>query len=171
MKAWREECAVFGVWGDPEAARMTYLSLYAQQHRGQESTGIVSLHEGGHISHKGMGLVGDVFKEQDLIRLEGLAAIGHNRYSTAGGSNHLNIQPLTAQLMTGPVALAHNGNIVNGDVLRAELRISGIDFSGDNGHRMSSAHVGEASIERCDRLFERCFAPIGGRLQHGFAHA
>jgi amidophosphoribosyltransferase len=77
-----------------------------------------------------MGLVGDVFKEPDLIRLEGHAAIGHNRYSTAGGSHHFNIQPLTAQLLTGPIAIAHNGNIVNGDVLRAELKKQGSIFQG-----------------------------------------
>src|ERR1044072_6843856 len=130
LKAWREECAVFGAWGDPESARMTYLGLYAQQHRGQESSGIVSLHEGIHLIHKGMGLVGDVFKEQDLLRLEGSAAIGHNRYSTAGGSHLYNIQPLTAQLMSGPIALAHNGNIVNGDVLREELKAQGSIFQG-----------------------------------------
>lgn len=130
MKAWHDECAVFGVWGDPEAARMTYLGLYAQQHRGQESSGIVSLHEGLHISHKGMGLVGEVFKEPDLIRLEGPAAIGHNRYSTTGGSHQSNIQPLTAQLLTSPIAVAHNGNVVNGDVLRADLKREGSIFQG-----------------------------------------
>jgi amidophosphoribosyltransferase len=111
---------------------MSYLGLYAQQHRGQESAGIVSLHKGEHIIHRGMGLVGDVFKEQDLIRLEGKCAIGHNRYSTAGGSHHYNVQPLTAQLLSGPVALAHNGNIVNGDVMRAELKGEGSIFQGTN---------------------------------------
>src|ERR1044072_8869603 len=89
-----EECAVFGAWGDPEASRMTYLGLYAQQHRGQESSGIVSLNDGQHIVHKGMGLVGDVFQESDLIRLVGSASIGHNRYSTTGASLQYNIQPL-----------------------------------------------------------------------------
>lgn len=121
---------MFGAWGDPEAARMTYLGLYAQQHRGQESSGIVALNNGTHVSHKGMGLVGEVFKEPDLIRLEGSAAIGHNRYSTTGGSHHFNIQPLTAQLLTGPIAVAHNGNVVNGDVLRIELKKQGSIFQG-----------------------------------------
>jgi amidophosphoribosyltransferase len=109
---------------------MTYLGLYAQQHRGQESSGIVALNEGLHLSHKGMGLVGEVFKEPDLIRLEGQAAIGHNRYSTTGGSHQYNIQPLTAQLLTSPIAIAHNGNVVNGDVLRAELKKEGSIFQG-----------------------------------------
>lgn len=132
MHSWREECAVFGAWGDPEASRMTYLGLYAQQHRGQESSGIVSLDNGVHIVHKGMGLVGDVFQESDLIRLSGNAAIGHNRYSTTGASLQYNIQPLSAHLMNGPVALAHNGNIVNADQLREELKAQGSIFQGTN---------------------------------------
>ena len=132
MHSWREECAVFGAWGDPEASRMTYLGLYAQQHRGQESSGIVSLHEGQHIVHKGMGLVGEVFQESDLIRLQGTAAIGHNRYSTTGASLQYNIQPLAAHLLNGPVALAHNGNFVNAEALRQELKAEGAIFQGTN---------------------------------------
>jgi amidophosphoribosyltransferase len=134
LNSWREECAVFGVWGDPEASRMTYLGLYAQQHRGQESTGIVSLDggHGGHHIHKGLGLVGDVFQEENLLALKGHAAIGHNRYSTTGGNLLTNAQPLTANLMTGPVALAHNGNIVNSDPLREELISKGAIFQGTN---------------------------------------
>ncbi len=134
MHSWHEECAVFGIWGDPEASRMTYLGLYAQQHRGQESSGIVSLKsEGGeHIVHRGMGLVGDVFQESDLLRLEGPAAIGHNRYSTTGGSQQDNIQPLSAHLSNGPVALAHNGNFVNAEQLRKELKAQGSIFQGTN---------------------------------------
>jgi len=127
-----DECAVFGIWGDPEASRMTYLGLYAQQHRGQESSGIVSSNEGQHVVHRGMGLVGDVFQESDLIRLTGHAAIGHNRYSTTGASQLDNIQPLSAHLLTGPIALAHNGNIVNAESLRQELKTSGAIFQGTN---------------------------------------
>lgn len=132
MHSWREECAVFGAWGDPEASRMTYLGLYAQQHRGQESSGIVSLHEGQHFLHRGMGLVGDVFKEADLNHLMGRAAIGHNRYSTTGASLQYNIQPLSAHLLNGPVALAHNGNFVNANALREELKSRGAIFQGTN---------------------------------------
>ncbi len=130
MKSFREECAVFGAWGDAEAARMTYLGLYAQQHRGQESAGIVSLSGSTLLTHKGMGLVGDVFKESDLIRLEGQAAIGHVRYSTSGESDNLNVQPLHAQLFNGPVALAHNGNLVNSDALKERLKSEGAIFQG-----------------------------------------
>lgn len=150
--SWREECAVFGVWGDPEASRMTYLGLYAQQHRGQESSGIVSLHEGQHLLKKDMGLVGDVFKESDLIRLQGMAAIGHNRYSTTGASLQYNIQPLAAHLMHGPVALAHNGNIVNANELRNQLKKEGAIFQGTNDtecllHML--AHLPSSDIITC----------------------
>jgi len=132
LKTWRDECAVFGVWGDPEAGRMAYLSLYAQQHRGQEATGIVSLHEGSHIHRKGLGLVGDVFGEEELSHLKGNASIGHNRYSTTGSNLLTNTQPLTATLRTGPVAFAHNGNIVNSNLIRHDLISQGAIFQGSN---------------------------------------
>jgi amidophosphoribosyltransferase len=110
---------------------MTYLGLYAQQHRGQESSGIVSLtKEGQHISYKGMGLVGEIFQEAELQRLEGMASIGHNRYSTTGESFQTNIQPLTASLFNGPVGIAHNGNIVNSHILKQELKQQGAIFQG-----------------------------------------
>lgn len=128
--SWKEECAVFGIWGDPEASRMTYLGLYALQHRGQESTGIVSLHDGHHIHHKGLGLVGDVYSEEDLQRLEGHAAIGHNRYSTTGANFLSNAQPLAVTLSNGPVAVAHNGNIVNAQAIREQLITKGAIFQG-----------------------------------------
>lgn len=132
LKTWREECGVFGIWNHDEAARLAYLGLYAQQHRGQESAGVVSLHEGEHIHHKGLGLVGDVFKEDDLERLKGRGAVGHVRYSTTGNNLLTNAQPLTAQLLNGPVALAHNGNFVNSAPLREKLKQSGAIFSGTN---------------------------------------
>lgn len=130
--SWREECGVFGIWNFPEAARLTYLGLYAMQHRGQESAGIVSLKNGEHIIHKGLGLVGDVFKEAELHRLEGSSAVGHVRYSTTGQNLLTNAQPLTAMLLNGPVALAHNGNIVNNEELRTELKQQGSIFHGTN---------------------------------------
>lgn len=111
---------------------MAYLGLYAQQHRGQESSGIVTLEGGRHLFHKGMGLVGDVFQAEDLDRLTGTAAIGHNRYSTTGASIDNNIQPLTAGLLSSPVAVAHNGNLVNAAELRARLQKDGAIFHGTN---------------------------------------
>lgn len=111
---------------------MAYLGLYAQQHRGQESAGIVSLNQGKQIAHKGMGLVGDVFPAESLDRLEGTAAIGHTRYSTTGASSQLNIQPLTADLFSGPVAVAHNGNLVNAHEIRQKLQEQGAIFHATN---------------------------------------
>jgi amidophosphoribosyltransferase len=123
-----EECAVMGVYGHPEAANMVYLGLYALQHRGQESSGIVSSDSKGLISHRAMGLVADVFKEDVIKRLEGQNAIGHNRYSTQGQSHLKNAQPFVVEYSQGPIAIAHNGNLVNGALLRDELERAGSIF-------------------------------------------
>src|SRR5919109_1019133 len=123
-----EECAVMGVYGHPEAANMVYLGLYALQHRGQESCGIVSSDGKGLISHRQMGLVADVFKEDVIKRLEGSKAIGHNRYSTTGQSHLKNAQPFVVEYSQGPIAISHNGNLVNGALLRDELEQSGSIF-------------------------------------------
>ena len=124
----RDECAVVGVYGHPEAANMVYLGLYALQHRGQESSGIVSSDSGALISHRQMGLVADVFKEDIIKRLKGSSAIGHNRYSTSGQSHLKNAQPLVVEYAGGPIAVAHNGNLVNAQTLRGELEAYGSIF-------------------------------------------
>jgi amidophosphoribosyltransferase len=124
----REECAVMGVYGHPEAANMVYLGLYALQHRGQESSGIVSSDGRGLISHRQMGLVADVFKEDVIKRLVGSSAIGHNRYSTTGQSHLKNAQPFVVEYSQGPIAISHNGNLVNGTLLREELEQAGSIF-------------------------------------------
>jgi amidophosphoribosyltransferase len=123
-----DECAVMGIFGHPEASNMVYLGLYALQHRGQESCGIVSSDGKGLISHRQMGLVADAFKEDVIKRLEGTSAIGHNRYSTAGQSHLKNAQPFVVEYSQGPIAISHNGNLVNGAVLREELERSGSIF-------------------------------------------
>jgi amidophosphoribosyltransferase len=123
-----EECAVMGVHGHPEAANMVYLGLYALQHRGQESCGIVSSDGKALISHRQMGLVADAFKEDVIKRLEGASAIGHNRYSTTGQSHLKNAQPFVVEYSQGPIAISHNGNLVNGGLLREELERSGSIF-------------------------------------------
>ena len=123
-----EECAVMGVYGHPEASNMVYLGLYALQHRGQESTGIVSSDGKGLISHRQMGLVADAYKEDVIKRLEGNSAIGHNRYSTTGQSHLKNAQPFVVEYSQGPIAISHNGNLVNGALLREELERSGSIF-------------------------------------------
>ena len=117
-----------GVYGHPEAANMVYLGLYALQHRGQESSGIVSADGKALISHRQMGLVADIFKEEVIKRLEGSSAIGHNRYSTAGQSHLKNAQPFVVEYALGPIAISHNGNLVNAQVLREELEASGSIF-------------------------------------------
>jgi len=125
----REECGVFGIFGHPDAANLAYLGLYALQHRGQESAGIASW-DGGRIrSEKGMGYVADLFGETRLARLPGSSAIGHVRYSTAGGSLLENAQPIVYNTNKGPLAIAHNGNLVNADELKRELEAEGSIFT------------------------------------------
>ncbi len=125
----RDECGVFGVHGHPEASNITYLGLYALQHRGQESAGIVSTDGRCHFVHRGMGLVADVFNERTLNRLPGRHAIGHVRYSTSGESQIRNAQPFYATTDGGAVAIAHNGNLVNAMAIRRELEGRGSIFS------------------------------------------
>ena len=123
-----DHCGIFAVQGHPEAANLTYLGLYALQHRGQESAGITSSDGKELIAHKGMGHVADVFTEPVLEGLRGCAAIGHTRYSTAGDTNLKNAQPITVACQKGQVALAHNGNLVNAPALRRELESRGDIF-------------------------------------------
>ncbi|MBW2269604.1 MAG: amidophosphoribosyltransferase [Deltaproteobacteria bacterium] len=124
-----DECGVFGVHGHSEAANITYLGLYALQHRGQESCGIVSSTGREHYVHRSMGLVADVFGEKTLEKLPGRFAIGHVRYSTSGGSQLRNAQPFFATTDGGTVAIAHNGNLVNAPSIRRELEGRGAIFS------------------------------------------
>jgi amidophosphoribosyltransferase len=128
-ETWREECGVFAAVGVPQAAEVTCLGLHALQHRGQESTGIVSCDENGEFhGHKGIGLVTDVYDGGIMAGLTGRLAIGHNRYSTTGGLTLENTQPLRVVYRGGPLALAHNGNLVNARELRTGLEGSGSIF-------------------------------------------
>jgi amidophosphoribosyltransferase len=124
-----EECGVFGVFGHPDASKLTFLGLYALQHRGQESAGIVSCDGNTLYQHRGMGLVVNVFADGSLDRLEGHMAVGHNRYSTSGSSSLQNAQPFVAQYQRGPLAIAHNGNLVNAFRIRRELEEQGQIFT------------------------------------------
>jgi amidophosphoribosyltransferase len=124
-----DECGVFGVWGHEEAAHLTYLGLYALQHRGQESCGIVASNGHEHVAHRAMALVADTFTEPVLARLRGRHAIGHVRYSTSGDSALRNAQPICATTDGGPVGIAHNGNLVNAAAVRRELEARGAIFS------------------------------------------
>jgi amidophosphoribosyltransferase len=123
-----DECGVFGIHGHDEAAHIAYLGLYALQHRGQESCGIVASNGREHLAHRAMGLVADIFGEKTLARLEGRHAIGHVRYSTSGESLLRNAQPICANTDGGPVSIAHNGNLVNAVTIRRELEGRGAIF-------------------------------------------
>ena len=123
-----EECALMGVYGHPEAANLVYLGLYAQQHRGQEGSGIVSSDGSVLFSHRGLGLVADVFDQEVLERLNGEMAIGHNRYATSGRTLLKNTQPFVVEFARGGLAVAHNGNLVNALELRETLEARGAIF-------------------------------------------
>jgi len=124
----KEECGIFGVFGHPEAAKLTYFGMYALQHRGEESAGIV-ISDGNFVrEHKGMGLVPEVFNEQQLARLQGNIAIGHVRYSTTGSSMLKNAQPFLVSHGGMALAIAHNGNLTNAHTLRRELEKRGAIF-------------------------------------------
>jgi amidophosphoribosyltransferase len=124
----KDECGVFGIFGHAESAKLTYLGLYALQHRGQESGGIVASDGRGLRAERGMGYVADIFDEQALRDLAGTAAIGHVRYSTAGESRLANAQPILIECVHGPIAVCHNGNLVNERELRAALSAEGAIF-------------------------------------------
>ncbi len=124
----REHCGVAAVYGHPEAANIVYLALYALQHRGQESAGIVAGDGLQLRRHVGMGLVADVFQPRDVSALAGRHAIGHVRYGTAGWSSLENAQPLVVTHRRGPLAVAHNGNLVNEQLLRRRLESEGSIF-------------------------------------------
>jgi amidophosphoribosyltransferase len=122
-------CGVFGIFGHPNAAELTYYGLYALQHRGQESAGIVTCHEGKFYKHHGMGLVPQIFNDPKILHdLVGDMAIGHTRYSTTGSSALRNAQPLTVDCARGQIAVAHNGNLTNAAQLRDELEQQGLVF-------------------------------------------
>jgi amidophosphoribosyltransferase len=142
----KEECGIFGIGSHSEAARIVYLGIYALQHRGQESAGIVSS-DGKHLHiEKGMGYVADIFSESRLERLQGNSALGHVRYSTAGESASWNAQPILVDCWRGPIALAHNGNLTNASYLKHELERDGAIF-----HSTSDSEVFLHLISRSRR--------------------
>ena len=143
--SWREKCGVFGVYApDEDVARITFYGIYALQHRGQESAGIATAD--GHRIHvrTGMGLVSQVFDEEDLGYLPGHIAIGHTRYSTTGSTRIENAQPVYVEGAHGPLALAHNGNLINAEVLRYSLEEQGFSFSGSTDTEVVARMVASA---------------------------
>lgn len=165
----REECGVFGIFGHDEAARLAYLGLYALQHRGQESAGIVSSDGERLYAERGMGHVSDIFHESELTRLLGKLAIGHVRYSTAGKVSIDEAQPFSVKCAFGSLALCHNGNLPDAAQVRRELEADGAIFSSTSDtevvlHRIARSRKGdliEAIIEALrtdDGAFSMLFA-------------
>jgi len=148
----REECGIVGVFGHPEATNLVYLGLYALQHRGQEAAGIVSSKDDFLISHRGLGLVADVFNADIIRKLEGTAAIGHNRYSTSGQTLLKNTQPFVVEYGRGGLAVAHNGNLVNSVELREQLEERGSIFQSNVDTEviihLIAASKGERTVDR-----------------------
>ena len=132
LDKFHDECGVVGVYGHLDAANLAYLGLYALQHRGQESAGIVASNNGSMHLEVGMGLVADVFSDSRLKKLPGNIAIGHNRYSTTGGSRIKNAQPCLIEYAGGTMAMGHNGNLVNASEIREELGAAGAIFQSTN---------------------------------------
>lgn len=143
-----EECGVFGVYGHAEAANLTYLGLYALQHRGQEGAGICSSDGKSFYLDKSMGLVADIFTEKRLKKLPGHSAIGHNRYSTAGSSSIKNVQPFLVNYILGCIAIAHNGNLVNAQHLRHDLERMGAIFQSNSDSEVILHLIARSSLDR-----------------------
>lgn len=159
----KDECGVCGIIGHSDAARLTYFGLYALQHRGQESAGIVSSDGSKIYEHKAMGLVPEVFTENQLNSLSGHMALGHVRYSTTGASNAVNAQPFTATHRRKSVSVAHNGNLVNTRQLRDELETNGAIFQSTMDSEVVLHLLAHSA---CDNTFEnsvvRAFQKIKG---------
>jgi len=157
-----DECGVFGVYDNPEAANLTYLGLYAQQHRGQESAGIVSTDGHNFNSHRGMGLVADIFKKSDISMLAGKSSIGHVRYSTSGESGLRNCQPFSFEYAHGGIAMCHNGNIVNAPELRKELEKQGSIFQSTSDTEVLIHLVAKSSGETTESRLNDAVNKLAG---------
>ncbi len=157
-----EECGVVAVYNAAEASKLTYLGLYALQHRGQESAGIVSSDENRMYTHKAYGLVNDVFTPKAIESLPGASAIGHVRYSTTGESSVENSQPIVAKFHGGTMAVAHNGNLTNADELRLELEKKGAIFQGTTDTEVLIHLVAKNESENFEQALVESLAQLKG---------
>ncbi len=159
----REECGVCGIFGHEDAAKLAYFGLYALQHRGQESAGIVAS-DGLHVTqHKAMGLVPEVFSEEILQGLSGHLAVGHVRYSTTGGSHIVNAQPFTVTHRGGTIAVAHNGNLVNTKTLRDALEHKGSIFQTTMDSEVVVHLLAKSLAEGClEKAIRETFSVVKG---------
>ncbi|MDZ7724678.1 MAG: amidophosphoribosyltransferase [candidate division KSB1 bacterium] len=156
-------CGVVAAVGTPEASFLTYLALYALQHRGQESAGIVSFDRKYVHKHVGEGLVADVFSDQSVLEeLEGDMAIGHNRYSTTGGTHILNAQPLLANTKDGPIAISHNGNFTNSGTLRRHLVNEGAIFQTTSDTEVLAHLIARAQDETLEERIVSALRQVRG---------
>src|SRR5256712_3060117 len=155
-------CGIFGIANHSDASQMTYLGLYALQHRGQESTGISSSDGGQVYTHKSMGYVADVFSEDVITKLKGLNAIGHTRYSTAGDSNEGNAQPIVVKCPHGTVALVHNGNLINALSLREDLERQGAIFQSTSDSAVILHLLARSEADTLVNALARTLAQVQG---------
>jgi amidophosphoribosyltransferase len=162
---------VVAIYGHPEASKLAYLSLYALQHRGQESAGIAASDGEQLRLHKSMGLVSDIFTADVLARVPGSLAIGHTRYSTTGDSALLNAQPIMVECNKGKIALAHNGNITNALEVRAQLDQQGSIFQTTSDTEVIVHLIARSREETLAGRHGRFAAPPGRRVFAGHAHA
>lgn len=159
----REECGVIGIWSaDGPAAPLSHLGLYSLQHRGQESAGIAT-GDGNRVwCHKGMGLVAQVFEADRIAQLPGHLAVGHVRYSTMGSTRLENAQPVLVASPWGPLALAHNGNLINAPRLRDELEAAGVAFAGTTDSEVIAQAIAHAPAATAEEAIAHCMRRIDG---------
>ena len=163
IESLHEACGVFGVYNGPEASNVTYLGLYALQHRGQESSGIVSSDGSELYVHRGMGLVNYVYRHKEVLDgLKGAQAIGHNRYSTTGGSDISNAQPVLIKCRKGKIAGAHNGNLTNTCQLRDEMEKDGSIFSSTTDTEVIMHLIARSKRENIDAMILDALSQVKG---------
>ncbi len=158
----REYCGLIGIWGDPDAALKAYLALYAIQHRGQESAGIVVSDGQSVRSKKGLGLLTEVIQEKDIVDLPGHIAVGHVRYSTTGSKRIQNIQPLIIEYLDGLVTVAHNGNLTNARTIRREYEEKGAIFQTSTDSEVVAHLLADPKYRGSPNQLEECLAQLQG---------
>lgn len=162
IKGLNEECGVFGIWGHKDAAHITYYGLHSLQHRGQEGAGIVVTDGEKLKANKGTGLVNEVFRPNELGQLYGNGAIGHVRYTTAGDSDLINVQPLMFNSQTGSLALAHNGNLVNATALKHQLERQGSIFQTTSDTEVLAHLIKRSGYERLEDRVKNALTMVKG---------
>jgi amidophosphoribosyltransferase len=156
-------CGIVGVSGLPDAARLAYLGLYALQHRGQESAGIVAIdRDGAARSHRGMGLVAENFDDESLAGLPGDVAIGHTRYSTTGSTVLANAQPCNVNTRCGPLAIAHNGNLINAEPIKRELVERGAIFTSSSDTEVLVHLIARSEADSVDDQIREALEQVDG---------